>query len=316
MVGCDCAPREELARIQTERDSLRKEQDALRQQIALLTATDQGYWVGALALEKSDRLPEAILQFRTLAERFPRSPLVQDAMIHIQKDETEISRRQQQERIEAAKLEEEKGQEAAHHDERVRERFNQLAALIRKSSATNALQQLEDFSNSGKNAPIPSDVAVKASSLSGLYRAKAEQEEEKRKNDEQFAALGIQILEFTSYWTADPNVLGGKELLIPYLRFKVKNVGTIAISSLVAKASFELPDKKEVLGEGSSYPIGTSDPPLSPGYTREVFFGSGTGYTSWLVALNPPYVRASVYLEVNGSQQILVKTVPISKELK
>jgi hypothetical protein len=77
-----------------------------------------------------------------------------------------------------------------------------------------------------------------------------------------------------------------------------------------------LTDKKELLGEGSAYAVGYSDSPLKPGYKKEVFFGSGTGYPGWGIVAQRPATSADLYVEINRGEKRLVRTVKVSRELE
>ena len=106
-------------------------------------------------------------------------------------------------------------------------------------------------------------------------------------------------------------------MLVPYLRFVIKNIGDKPITHLEASAGFELTEKKEALGEGSSYVVSSSDPPLKPGYKKEVFFGSGTGYKGMGIILKRPAVTADLYFETAyGEQKHLIRSIPISTDIQ
>jgi hypothetical protein len=129
-------------------------------------------------------------------------------------------------------------------------------------------------------------------------------------------APSIEMTAVRSYWKVENDALRGKQLVVPYLRFNVKNTGTAPITFLEMAATFEFTDKKEILGEGSQYVVTSSDAALKSGYTKEVFFGSGTGYTGYGILASRPAITAHVFVQTSmGGKKVELASFPVDTQL-
>jgi len=295
--GCG---KEEIQKLRSEIETLKQEKKTLSDQVNQLKSqilsleeenkklkeTDQYYFQKAVEFFKSNKWSEAKDSYQTLIDRFPASPLVAEAKKGLININTEI-KRIERERVLACQ---------------------NLSKKIQSASALEATKLIDDFIASDSEAPCVEEFRKKKEELT-------ERAERERKEKEALAELGVEIYDFRTYWTIKRDVLGAQELAVPFIRFKVKNVGDKPIEKLHVKASFLLTDKKEVLGEGDKYVIGHGDAPLKPGFPREVFFGSSTGYTGLGIFYNRPKVSADLYLDL-GKGKTLVKSFNINQKLE
>lgn len=149
--------------------------------------------------------------------------------------------------------------------------------------------------------------------LASINNRLAEIEEEKRIE----AQMGFKAYDFETYWATEADVLGGGYLTSPHIRFKIKNTGSEPITYLMIQGNFINQDKKENFGVGEQCVISSSDPPLQPGYSKQVFFYCSTGYTSDMVLLSPPNMTVELYYEKGyGEGKTLFKTLTISKKAR
>ncbi|GEM_PF-2116726 len=221
-----------------------------------------------------------------LVVRFPTSPLVRDARQRIRELNKAI----------AAQAEKEKADLAA------------VEKLIRKAPPSESLAALDAFEKSHRAGALKERVATLRADLKTTVEAE-------QKATETLAKLGLEIANFQSYWAVDANVLGGEAILAPFLRFKVKNLLQVPITDLEFSATFDLVDKKEQLGSGDTDVVSASNP-LKPGYSKEVFFGSGTGYGGPGAAYGRPNVSADLYVQVNDGPKTLVKQLRVANKLR
>lgn len=170
---------------------------------------------------------------------------------------------------------------------------------------------------------------ARKSKLNLVKRAKADQIEAKRRlraiqEANRLAAQGFIITDVRSNWKASQNLNEGQVLLVPEIRFKIKNVSGVAIAELSFKANFVLVNKgeKEALGNDSFSAVGYGDAPLEPGYTKEIFMESGTGYVdnggsfALSIALGEaPVTTADIYFD-RGNGEKKIKTISVGREFK
>ena len=83
----------------------------------------------------------------------------------------------------------------------------------------------------------------------------------------------------TARWIVSHDVLGGKSLMVPEVRLKIKAKAE-PISKLKIKAVFleTKPGETEILDEKTSYVVGSGDRSLEKTLSKEVILHSGTGY--------------------------------------
>jgi hypothetical protein len=242
----------------------------------------------ALDAQKEGDLQRSLEIVNDLVARFPTSPLVRDA----RKKSRELDK------AIAAQSEKEKADLAA------------VEKLIRKASPSESLVALDAFEKSHRPGALKERVATLRADLKTTVEAE-------QKATETLAKLGLEITNFQSYWAVDANVLGGEAILAPFLRFKVKNLLQAPITLLSFSATFDLVDKKEQLGSGETYVVGRlSGTPLKPGYSKEVFFGSGTGYGGPGAAYGRPNVAADLFVEVNDGPKTLVKQFRVANKIR
>lgn len=86
----------------------------------------------------------------------------------------------------------------------------------------------------------------------------------------------LEIQDITSLW--DYNKSWSQTLYVPQLKFSIKNIGTSATDRVVVHCVFTNTATKEVWDEETVYVIGSSDAPLSPGFSKKVFVYSSVGY--------------------------------------
>lgn len=277
---------QELIKLKAENTKLRTQIEQLQRENEILKETDQYYYQQGLTLFEQKKYELAKEKFTELINKFPNSTLITNANHQID--------------------------QIAQNRKEATNAINSLSQLIAKTSnaieADNILQELEDKYN---YEDVKQAISGKRQELQA--RITKEREMEGALKD-----LGIEISNLRTYWSIDPNVMGGRTLVTPYMRFNIKNVGNTPITRLKFSASFELTDKKEVLGTGSSYVISLSEPPLKPGYSKEVFFGSDTGYraSGYDEYRSFPKVNADMYVEVNGGEKRIIKEITISRKLK
>ncbi len=254
-----------------------------------LRETDQVRFQKAVDLEAAGKIADAAREFSEVATKFPTGPFAAQA------------------RSQADALNEKLESLKAAAKKAVAELAKRVAAA---PDATSAAKILDDLTNQYPFQEVSEAV--------GKYREELQASLAKEKEAATNAAdLGIEISNLRTYWTINPNVRGGKEIVVPYIRFNVKNVSERPITSLRAKAAFELVENKEMLGDGGDYVIGSMDPPLKPGYTKEVFFGSSTGFTAgYGIITRRPRTTADLYIQTSEGQERLVKTIRISSELQ
>lgn len=203
---------------------------------------------------------------------------------------------------------------------------------LNKAIATQTKKEAKDFATveklTGKASPAESLIAL--DEFEKLHRPGAFKEHVEKLRDELKAAveaeqkasaalakLGLEISSFQSYWTVDPNILGGEAVLAPYMRFKVKNLLQEPLTHLAFSATFDLVDKKEQLGSGETFVVGhLSGTPIKPGYSKEVFFGSETGYSGPGAAIGRPNVSVDLYVEVNDGPKTLVKQFRLANRVR
>jgi hypothetical protein len=266
---------------------LRQKLAGAQAQIAKLSMTDRAYWAVETNLENEHKLQEAAAKFDDLVNTFPRSPLVNNAHGRAQAIRDAV----------------------AANDSKIEQLKRGLAAV---RDPEDALQQSESFQATEKG--LTDAQSREVADLVDLYKQKAAAEIALR---DAAKGLGIQISDMRSCWSPRESENGenNQPFYRPYLRFDVKNIGEAPITLLDIFAGFRLVDKTEVLGSGEKY-FGSSDAPLDPGYKREVFLGSDTGYTGYAILGQRPTVSADLYFEVNGSPKTLVAHVPVFGELK
>lgn len=269
----------QVTQLKTQVSSLEEENKKFKE-------TDQFYFLKAVEAFKAKKWNEAQERYQGLIERFPNSPLVFEAKKGLVAVKTEIKRIEQERKVAC----------------------QNLNKKIQGLSPLEAIKLIDDFIASDPESPYIEEFKQKKTELN-------EQAEREKKEKEVLAKMGIEIFDLHTYWTIETDILGSKQIVIPYIRFKVKNIGNTPIERLKAKASFLLTEKKEVLGEGFKYVIGYGDAPLKPGFSREVFFGSSTGFTGMGILLNRPKVTADLYLDF-GDGSTLVKTFNINQKLE
>lgn len=285
LVACG---KKEINELKMENSKLREQISQLEAENKALKETDQYYYQQGISLLEANNYPGAKDKFNDLIAKFPNSSLIGNAQ-----EQLKVIEKNRKEATEAIN--------------------NLPKTLAKTSSALEADEILTKLEKTYNYDDVKEVINTHRKELQ--ERIKKEKEMESALKD-----LGIEISNVRTYWTIDRNVMGGQPLVIPYMRFNIKNVGTNPITKLNFSASFELTDKKEMLGEGSSYVISPySDHPLKPGYSKEVFFGSGTGYvTSGYDAYyrSYPRVNADMYVEVNDSPKRIIKEIRIRREFK
>jgi hypothetical protein len=269
-----------------------------RGEIARLSDTAQNWWNRALQQEREGDEDGTLALLEELQTRFPKDELAAEAKGKVK---AIVKRRKAM----------------------VRTWKRAFAKLKRETEDSPDLATSFELTVAfGTESPAPND------DLRVAYEAFRDALKERAKEDiarrEAAKELGVEISEIVARWEINPNVMGGRPLLHPHLRFKVTNRGEKPIENLVFGASFELAGKKEVFGEGSAYPVGFSDPPLKPGYSREVFFGSSTGYTveprmialGWVEAMTTrPAMVALLWIEVNRGPRREIRKIRVSKDV-
>lgn len=85
-------------------------------------------------------------------------------------------------------------------------------------------------------------------------------------------------------------------LYVPYLKFSVKNSGTVDADRIVVKIVYINNETNEVWDTDTSYVIGFSDIPLKSGYSKKVFSYASVGLKSKLTASHLPTLSAEVYI--------------------
>ncbi len=300
VIACESSPSdtERINELQTRVHELEQELKVSREKIASLKRTDQWYWTAGINLEDKGDLEQAANTYEQLVALFPHSPLAGGAKERGRAIKLKIKEKQ-------AKLD----AEIRQYDKRTAQLMARLQTV---PDPEDAYEQIENFLVTAPPPTVSQEQKLKQ--LAGEYSARAEQERTLR---DAAKNLGVQISNVRTYWTEDPNVLGGVALVVPYIRLMIKNISDNPITDLEVSASFELVDKKEVLGEWESFAITSwGTPPLNPGYSREVFFGSSTGYEGVGAILSRPDVVAEIYLEVNSGSKTLVQQVGISNRLE
>ncbi|MCL2334979.1 MAG: hypothetical protein FWC57_02825 [Endomicrobia bacterium] len=273
--------------LKKENDALKAKIEALEQENTKLKETAENYWQNAVnSLSKQD-YEQAKNIFSQIIDKFPASELAQKSKDKI----GEIDAMLKQKRADA--------------DKAIKSLPTNLAKAASATDAEAILDEME------RKFDFP-DVKEIVSQKRGELQEKIQREKDM---SEALNVLGIKITNIRTYWTVDHNVLGGEQLVVPYVRMRIENVGANPITRLSVKAAFELTGKKEAFGEGMSYVIGYGDTPLKPGYSKEVFFGSQTGYkANYHIIYNLPKVSADLYVSVEGRENRLVKTIVIKNE--
>jgi hypothetical protein len=266
---------------------LESQNQQLKSEVERLGSTEQGSFQRAVDLEQTGRLESALAAYDAFGKSFPASANAAEA----KRRGDVLVKKVAAQRAEAKKA---------------------LAGLDRRiASAPDSQEATKILDEVAKTYPLE-EVQLAVEKQRAELKEMVEKEQVASTNSQ---ALGIEITSVRTYWTVDPNVMGGKELVVPYIRFVVKNVSGRPITKLHAKAAFELVEKREMLGDGSTYVIGFSDPPLKPGYSKEVFFGSSTGFTGYGIYMNRPKTTADLYVQTSEGEERLVKTVKISPRL-
>ncbi|MCB9489690.1 MAG: hypothetical protein H6684_13235 [Deltaproteobacteria bacterium] len=297
LAGCQTAELESLrqqnkelsatnASLATEVDELSKKMEVLEKENTRLKETDQYQFQLGVDAYAHGKFDEAKKAFIALIDRYPKSQLVTEAKKNLGNAENQIRRIERELKAQCDTIQKE----------------------VAKVTALEAVNLIEEFQTTKPDAPCVGSLATKKTELA----TKAAKEKKEKEN---LARLGVEISEIRTYWKIKSDVLGGQELAVPFIRFKLKNVGVSPIERLEASASFTLTDEKEVLGDGSVYVIGSVDAPLKPDYSREVFFGSSTGYTGMGIVFQQPKVDADLYLDL-GRGKVLVKTFSIKQKLE
>lgn len=232
--------------------------------------------------------------------------------------------------LEKVKMANQQQEEAERKAQAARTKANEEGLAIARENQRN--RPAEEKKNVDKESnspivphekPIMSSDSNKRDSVESPNFRSSERKDGDDKGQEKIAAdrileekLGIEVTDLRTSWKIEPNVLGGTKLVVPYIRFKLRNIGEQPIKKLKVSALFNLVDDKEILGDGSSYVIGYGDFPLKKGYTKEVFFGSATGYTGIGALLNQPRVTADLYIETDQSKEkVFMKSIQIAQTL-
>jgi vacuolar-type H+-ATPase subunit I/STV1 len=274
--------------LRSENQKIKAENQKLMKEVATLKETADYHYQQGINKVSLLKYEEATSEFKTVIDMYPKSPLAANAKEQLAKTNKLIVDRR------------------AEVDKVIKQLPRRLANAENATSASAILDETES------KYPY---LDIKEYVEKQRVELKDKLEKEKQAL-ESLKVLGVELSNVRTYWTINTDVLGDQRLIIPYIRFTVKNTGSSPITKLAASACFDLTDKKEMLREGSACVISRSDHPLKPGYTREVFFGSGTGYkdTGWNRYLEKPTMTADLYLETDQGEKRLVKTIRISKE--
>jgi tetratricopeptide (TPR) repeat protein len=273
---------DENAVLVKKRDELSAKLSEAIAEIEQLKQTDQYHYSKAVDYENSQNWKDAILGYQLVIDKYPNSPLIEPAKLNIDKANAAI--RQAEKEIKVA--------------------CQKTRKKIASISAIEAVQIIDEFVAATPDAPCVDYLNMKKDELAAM--ALKQQEQMQALNE-----LGMKVSDFRTYWTIDPDGQMGKELLVPYIRFTLKNIGNAPIPQIFVKASFELIGEKKILGEGQTYVIVNGDVPLNQGYSREVFLSSTTGYTGIGILLGRPETSADIYINNR-----LVKTIKIDQGIQ
>jgi hypothetical protein len=95
------------------------------------------------------------------------------------------------------------------------------------------------------------------------------------------------------------------------MHLKFKNIKSDPLSGPIEIIVNFINDAKgEVLGDGSSYLLGSFDTPLQPGIAKTAYINCDVGFTRY--NYNPPAITAEIYFGKNGSQ-IFYRKMPIKR---
>ncbi len=215
VIACESSPSdiERINELQTRVHELEQELKASREKIASLERTDQWYWTAGLNLEDKGDLEQAANTYEQLVALFPHSPLVGDA-----KESAKAIR---------LKIKEKQAKREGEIKQYDKSTAQLIARLQKVSDPEEAYEQIESFL---KTAPPPTaSQKQRLTQLAGEYSARAEQERALR---DAAKNLGVQVSNVRTYWTEDPNVLGGIALVVPYIRLMIKNISDNPITDL------------------------------------------------------------------------------------
>lgn len=184
-------------------------------------------------------------------------------------------------------------------------RLNNIIVKAKQGDIETTVNSLQNFLNNN----VSENLKSKAEKELENYKEQYAKIEEQRKLEKE---LGIQITEVTSEW--DVSGVYGEKLFKPEMKIKVKNISSSEIDNLKIYVQFQDKEKGEVFGDNFTYVVSSSDPPLSPGFTKTAFISSDVGYKSDMAALNLPNLIAKIYAEKGYNNKIYLKEVKISKK--
>ncbi len=115
----------------------------------------------------------------------------------------------------------------------------------------------------------------------------------------------LEIQDISSTW--DFNKSWSQTLYVPQIKFSIKNTGTNAAERVVVHCVFTNTATQEVWDEETVYVIGSSDSPLSPGFSKKVFVYSSVGYKT------APYTVPNLTVDIYVNDVLLTKVESIGK---
>lgn len=121
------------------------------------------------------------------------------------------------------------------------------------------------------------------------------------RNGELASGQAIFEIQDTSF-TWDYEKSWSKTLYVPQLKFNIKNVGTGIADRITVHCVFTKLDTKEIWDEETVYVIGSSDSPLSPGYSKKAFVYSSVGYDTRPSSI--PKLSVDIYIN-----DVLMETI-------
>ena len=115
----------------------------------------------------------------------------------------------------------------------------------------------------------------------------------------------LEIQDVISLW--DFNKSWSQTLYVPQIKLSIKNIGTSTAERVVVHCVFTNTATQEVWDEETAYAIGSSDSPLSPGFSKKVFVYSSVGYKT------KPYTVPDLSVDIYVNDVLLTTLENISK---
>lgn len=261
-------------------DNKQKTIDSLKAE--LNRETDKKLFDVAYTLMQNHSYDAAIVKFKEMQSKYPSSELYKEADRNIAICDDKIK---QSYKVDKANFDK----------------------LINKCTSEDVEVAISDL-----NAFINSDKPIDLRNIATKELEKYEKEYEKVKDErEAQKETGLQIVSVVSDW--DVSGYYGDQLLKPNLKIKIKNISSNDVDRIYVKVQFLNKEQGEVFGDGSSYVVGSSDPPLTPGYTKTAYIDCSVGYKSDFAALNLPKLTAKIYLEQKYGSSVFFKEVAVSR---